>query len=241
MRPNPIIEPKRSWFAPGDVVYLELLEANWRNLAEKADLAYELGMLDEAEVLDEAAEQAAQWLDWAASEVEEGGDLDIYGREEGIPTGPEDELGNLWRRWLKWTVEQNPYEGIDSREELVRIARNVLTMHPGMRQDVSDDIIVEAARDAYEAREEFKRRYRQKKRASESFTKNPPSWATDAEAWERAEAAVWPRWEDYDEPYAVVAFVYKRIVAAKERKARSARASKASKARWAKARRKARG
>jgi hypothetical protein len=41
--------------------------------------------------------------------------------------------------------------------------------------------------------------------------RNPPAWAKDAAIWQRAEAAVLPHWRDYEEPYAVVATVYKQM------------------------------
>lgn len=37
---------------------------------------------------------------------------------------------------------------------------------------------------------------------------NPPAWVHDEPTWERAKAAVLPRWNDYAEPWAVVAHVY---------------------------------
>lgn len=40
---------------------------------------------------------------------------------------------------------------------------------------------------------------------------NPPSWATDPDKWAEAEKAVKPHWDEYDEPYAVVAHVYKNM------------------------------
>lgn len=225
---------RREWFAPGDVMYVSLMEVEWQNLAEKADIAYELGMFEEAEVIDAHADALAEWLDGALAEIEEGGDLDVYGQE--AEPSIEEELSELYRRYT--TPGGAAYHQF-TRDEFVRAVRNVLIGRPTVKHDISDDIIVEAARDAYEARQQY--RLRLKKNGQESYANNPPSWATDEKAWERAEAAVWPRWEDYDEPYAVVAFIYKRIVAAKQRKARSARASKAAKARWAKVKRKARG
>jgi hypothetical protein len=40
---------------------------------------------------------------------------------------------------------------------------------------------------------------------------NPPAWVDDEGAWERAKAAVEPSWDSYDEPWAVVAFVYSNM------------------------------
>lgn len=37
---------------------------------------------------------------------------------------------------------------------------------------------------------------------------NPPSWVEDEAIWEKAKEAVEPKWDDYDEPYAVVSHVY---------------------------------
>jgi hypothetical protein len=41
---------------------------------------------------------------------------------------------------------------------------------------------------------------------------NPPSWVKNEAAWEEAKAAVHKKWRDYDEPWAVVAHVYKQII-----------------------------
>lgn len=40
---------------------------------------------------------------------------------------------------------------------------------------------------------------------------NPAEWVADEQLWDRAKAAVEPKWGDYDEPYAVVAHVYKQL------------------------------
>lgn len=40
---------------------------------------------------------------------------------------------------------------------------------------------------------------------------NPPNWALDESLWEKAKAAVEDRWDEYDEPYAVVAHVYQQM------------------------------
>ena len=40
---------------------------------------------------------------------------------------------------------------------------------------------------------------------------NPPEWVEDEDIWEKAKDAVEPKWDDYDEPYAVVAHVYEAM------------------------------
>lgn len=41
---------------------------------------------------------------------------------------------------------------------------------------------------------------------------NPPEWVADEATWERAKKAVEAgKWEEYDEPYAVVAHVYQNM------------------------------
>lgn len=40
---------------------------------------------------------------------------------------------------------------------------------------------------------------------------NPPAWIEDEATWERAKKAVEPKWSEYDEPYAVVAHVYRSM------------------------------
>jgi hypothetical protein len=40
---------------------------------------------------------------------------------------------------------------------------------------------------------------------------NPPEWVADEGTWEKAKQAVKGKWDDYDEPYAVVTYVYKQM------------------------------
>jgi hypothetical protein len=40
---------------------------------------------------------------------------------------------------------------------------------------------------------------------------NPPAWVADEDTWDRAKAAVKRYWDEYDEPYAVVAYVYENM------------------------------
>jgi hypothetical protein len=40
---------------------------------------------------------------------------------------------------------------------------------------------------------------------------NPPAWVEDEDVWEKAKDAVEPHWDEYDEPYAVVAHVYDKM------------------------------
>jgi len=40
---------------------------------------------------------------------------------------------------------------------------------------------------------------------------NPPAWVADEDIWEKAKAAVEPKWDEYDEPFAVTAAVYKKM------------------------------
>lgn len=252
---------REHYLSPNDEMIIGIMEADWHNLSEKADIAYELGMLDEAEIIDAHADALAEWLEGAIAEFQEGGDLDVFGQE--AEPSLEDEIAGVYARWC---CSPHSMSKIESREQMVDYLRKILGWRPTFKQDISDDIIVEAARDAYETRMMFrsfyeptvrreqKERYDRATKAMKSrektmrlddlekmrrgrvgYTKNPPSWVTDEEAWERAYEAVEPRWETYDEPWAVVAFIYKRIMAAKARRARTARASKAAKARWKKA------
>jgi hypothetical protein len=39
---------------------------------------------------------------------------------------------------------------------------------------------------------------------------NPPGFVDEA-TWEKAKKAVQPKWDDYDEPYAVLSYVYKQM------------------------------
>lgn len=59
--------------------------------------------------------------------------------------------------------------------------------------------------------EEGKQQIRQWGKQPPPVPGNPPEWVDDEAAWERAKKAVEPKWGDYDEPWAVVAHVYKQM------------------------------
>lgn len=40
---------------------------------------------------------------------------------------------------------------------------------------------------------------------------NPPAWVEDEAAWERAKEQIKPKWDDYEEPWAVVVHIYKQM------------------------------
>ena len=59
----------------------------------------------------------------------------------------------------------------------------------------------------------------------------PLNMKVDEKLWERAKQAVAPYAHEYDEPWAVVMSVYKKMLAAKKQKARATKSSRARKAR----------
>lgn len=40
---------------------------------------------------------------------------------------------------------------------------------------------------------------------------NPPEWVEDEDKWEKAKDTAEPHWDDWDEPYAVVAHIYQAL------------------------------
>ena len=57
----------------------------------------------------------------------------------------------------------------------------------------------------------------------------PLNMKVDEKLWERAKQAVAPYAHEYDEPWAVVMSVYKKMLAAKKQKARATKSSRARK------------
>ncbi len=47
--------------------------------------------------------------------------------------------------------------------------------------------------------------------AHEGLENNPPTWVADEATWKRAKAHVEPYWDEYEEPWAVVSYVYKQM------------------------------
>lgn len=46
---------------------------------------------------------------------------------------------------------------------------------------------------------------------TEDMSRNPPSWVKDEDTWQEAKDQVEPYWDRYDDPWAVVAYVYKQM------------------------------
>jgi hypothetical protein len=40
---------------------------------------------------------------------------------------------------------------------------------------------------------------------------NPPPWALDPDKWDRARNALAPQWDDFEDPWAMVTYVYERM------------------------------
>ena len=215
---------QRSLLSKVDLALLDELESAAQHLDAAAMKAYQLGMHEEAELLDEACTEVWAELEWAASEIREGGDLDVFGQEA------ESSTYELFAKAYAEHLERKRH--VATKKDLANHLRSVAGYEPKFRKSTKDKVLVEAAKDAYENRKRFWDRMA--KLAAEEAIANPASWVKDEKLWARAEEQVAPYWDNYDEPWAVVAFVYKRMLAAKERKARSARARKAAKARWSK-------
>jgi len=155
LRANAPLRPEvRARISSGDARGLERLEDAWRAARRKAMRAYRTGRYSDAEDADAASERLAERLEAAASEVDEGGSWEHIGsadprwEREGAALSVEELLADAYRRFAE---PAHAGEGIESREDLVAVIRH----ETDWRRDflgASDAQLIEAARDAYEAR-----------------------------------------------------------------------------------------
>lgn len=72
-----------------------------------------------------------------------------------------------------------------------------------------EDIDVDAIGERVQDGKGDKRLMRLAKNVDEDH--NPPHWALDEDIWDKAKDAVEDKWDEYDQPYAVVAHVYEKM------------------------------
>lgn len=107
--------------------------------------AYERENWDKAELLEGRYELLADRFEGEVEAFQEGGDLDIHGAE-AVPS-LEEELSLLYNDYVLTLNGETPpgMRFIETPEELVRLVRSVWELVPG----VTDDMIFEAAMDAW--------------------------------------------------------------------------------------------
>lgn len=119
--------------------------------------AYELGRLDEAEMLDEEAARALETVEAVIIEIDsESGDLRVDHEPDELRY-----LGQLYERYLRGTdprwLDRLNYD------DYVRIARSIIEDAGGNAEHASGPQLLAAGRDAYERLQALGRRKRQQR------------------------------------------------------------------------------
>ena len=110
-------------------------------LDRAATHAYELGRLDDAELLDEEATRTLQTLEETLAEVEsESGDLNVDDESDLMR-----EFAHLYERYMRGS-DPNAMDGLDA-DDYTRIARDIIY---NADESVSDEQLLTAGHDAYE-------------------------------------------------------------------------------------------
>ena len=134
-------------------------------LDRAATHAYELGRLDDAELLDEEATRTLQTLEEALAEVEsESGDLNVDDESDMLR-----EFAHLYERYMRGSSLAGRMDGIDAGD-YTRIARFIVNDAGGNADRASDAQLLAAGRDAYERLHGLARRQRDVRRVRRNMT-----------------------------------------------------------------------
>lgn len=161
-RRNPIVPEIRSALSPADVRRLEDLEATWRQAVREADAYYERGEYDLAAEMDVRAEWLAEQIESLISAVEEDAtETDREADATYVPPDPNEYFASMYAAHV---LEPSPTQP-SARISLEYVAGNLRAYlqetywSTGARfEDVTDEALLEAARDAYEARLALRKR-----------------------------------------------------------------------------------
>lgn len=114
-------------------------------LDRAATHAYELGRLDDAELLDEEATRTLQTLEEAIAEVEsESGDLNVDDESDMMR-----EFAHLYERYMRGSLGPGRMDGIDA-DDYTRIARFIIDDAGGNADHASNAQLLAVGHDAYE-------------------------------------------------------------------------------------------
>jgi len=160
MMQNPVMMHLREVLSPNEVLMFDVLEGAWRQLDEGADELYERGAESQAIELSVIAEDIAGRIEEMAEEVlgereePEGSEFERSG-EEVEQISMEDDLVSAYAAWLRFENGYQPYPFcFENREDFVDTLRHIAHHHPSSGQpldpSVTDEQLIEAAKDAYE-------------------------------------------------------------------------------------------
>jgi len=150
MKPNHIDSLGLYRYAPRDQERLRLLEAQWSRYSLLSDQAYELGMVEEGDLLSEAADEADEQFTNVASAIEETEFDDEHGEGD-----VEAEAVEAYEDYRTGGHQRNLY----SKAELVDHLRRLFADNNIDAKDASDEQIIEAAYDAWLWKTKLRRRF----------------------------------------------------------------------------------
>lgn len=152
MKPNHI-DPQGLFllpYAPRDAERLRLLEAQWSRYSLLSDQAYELGMMEEGDLLSEAAAEAGEQFTNLASAIEETEFDDEHGEGD-----VEAEATLAYEDYRTGGTQRSLY----SKAELTEYLRWLFADNNIDARDASDEEIVGAAYDAWLWKTKLRRRF----------------------------------------------------------------------------------
>lgn len=169
-RRNPVLPEFYGVLSQQDLLYLNRLEAEWQTFRMLAERAYEQADHMRAVDYDARADELAQRLEDASSEVLDDGLADedvgvvvngdwartpMYARGgEGEPIaedepGVEEQFAQLYADWIQSPAASVSYQRWDDEAQFVQTLRWIVQHRPGFL-GATDDQLLDAARDAYE-------------------------------------------------------------------------------------------
>ena len=165
MLPNPLAKLFAEELSEGDVILLNALKDASDVLLSAADALRDIGSHENAETLEFIAEQALEHLEHSAEEIigERDATEDLEPSQEQFSDFSE-ELANIYADYLIWLdggfSERDDYS-FGSEKSFGELLRHVATHHQlTIKEDVTDEQLIDAARDAYESRLSLLKRYR---------------------------------------------------------------------------------
>ena len=161
---NPLLRRFSKDLTTGDVVMLDALHEASTTLLSAADDLRSIDSHTNAEILEGIADYILKQLEHSAEEIIEGEQTeDLEPSQEEFATFDED-LAYIYSDYLNW-LRGGPSDRDEycfgTKKRFADFLRSVAQHYQlTVSEDVTDDQIIEAARDAYEHRLSIKRRYK---------------------------------------------------------------------------------
>lgn len=161
--PNPLQRRFAKDLTPEDVLLLNALHEASEVLLSAADSLRGIGSHKNAELLEVISDNILEQLEYSAEEIIEGEEKeDIEPSDEDFSTFEED-IARIYfdyLNWLKGGPSDRHEDSFGTTKRFASLLRHVAAHYQlTLGEDVTDEQIIEAARDAYESRRATARRY----------------------------------------------------------------------------------